>query len=267
MPVLNVVLMRAGVGVELRRAGAAVRACGFSVDLPLVAFGGDPVWRQGTDGRLGAQRRDAALCGVEFRPGGADGLFGLAEVAGGIGVVGEAAVLGQLQVEVSLGLLLGSPGLVSPLHGEYRPGSVTDVSELLDRIVDAHRDRAVEHVVILELERRGLDRRVDPVALRRVLNSLLANAAPAQPGRRQRHRCRRHPTCYRSRSRSRRRAITSGAAFQRCRFRLLGGFLPHVFDRFARADHGRGRASASGGSGIGLAWPLSTPSFALTSAR
>lgn len=125
---------------------------------------------------------------------------------------------------------------------------LADVSELLELAAGAYQERAAQHSVTLRAEHPGaLIAELDPVALRRVLDNLLTNALRHTPSG---------------------GTICVGAKLERATAQPDAGavlalwvsdtgpgfppeFLPHSFDRFARADQGRSRTSA--GSGLGLA--------------
>ena len=157
----------------------------------------------------------------------------------------EVARLAALSEDL---LLLAQDGGAQQI---VRP-QLTDVSELLDHVVDAYRDRATEGAVTLELARpSALIADVDPVALRRILDNLLANALRHSPADGTvTIAAETRPGTTRARGGGRSllvlRVSDAGPGFPT-------EFLPHVFDRFARADQGRSRASASAGNGLGLA--------------
>ena len=150
---------------------------------------------------------------------------------------GEAARLAGLAEDL---LLLaqadGSGALVRP-----------ELVEPVDAVIvaaDAHRaefrEAGVELVVPDRAARSSVVAELDPVALRRILDNLLVNAARHTPAG---------------------GTVTVEVA-QTDRELQIGvrdtgegfpdDFLPHAFERFARADRSRTRSSAAAGSGLGL---------------
>lgn len=128
---------------------------------------------------------------------------------------------------------------------------LTDVSELLDDVTRAYRDRAGTKGVTVHTERPPtLIAELDPVALRRIVDNLLANSLRHTPAGGA-------ITLYAALETSK---PASGAGQTELVVRIVDTgpgfppeFLPHVFDRFARADQGRSRSAAAAGSGLGLA--------------
>lgn len=124
---------------------------------------------------------------------------------------------------------------------------LTDVSELLDSTVRAYRSRADEHAVALQLDRPNpLIADVDPIALRRILDNLLSNALRHTPAG----------------GRISIRVVVDDAAPDGAVLTLRvtdtgegfpARFVPHVFERFGRADQGRSRSASAAGTGLGLA--------------
>ncbi|MGH8861650.1 MAG: sensor histidine kinase [Jatrophihabitantaceae bacterium] len=86
---------------------------------------------------------------------------------------------------------------------------------------------------------------IDPVAIRRVLDNLVANAVRHAP-----------PHGHVRVDAERHQGNADGTLTLRVRDDGPGfppAFLPHAFDRFTRADHHRSRADRTTGSGLGLA--------------
>lgn len=128
---------------------------------------------------------------------------------------------------------------------------LTDVSELIDDVTRAYRDRAGTKGFTVHTERPPtLIAELDPVALRRIVDKLLANSLRHTPAGGT-------ITLYAALETSK---PASGAGQTELVVRIVDTgpgfppeFLPHVFDRFARADQGRSRSAAAAGSGLGLA--------------
>ncbi len=130
-------------------------------------------------------------------------------------------------------------------------GQLTDVSELLDDLTRAYRDRAEALGLRVYTERPpALIAELDPVALRRILDNLLANGL--------RHTPRGGAITLHAGTESVSAEPSVGDRQLVLRIGDTGPgfapqFLPHVFDRFARADQGRSRSAPAAGSGLGLA--------------
>lgn len=128
--------------------------------------------------------------------------------------------------------------------------SVSDIARDLDR---AFRQEAEQRQITVEWAHRGSDTAdLDPSAVRRILFNLLANALRHTPphGRVTLTTVTTQPAP----------GASAGAESGSAEFTVSDSgpgfppeFLPYAFDRFARADKGRTRASTSGGSGLGLA--------------
>lgn len=124
---------------------------------------------------------------------------------------------------------------------------LTDVSELLDDVARACRERAETRSITLHAERPpALIADLDPVAVRRILDNLLANAL------------RHTPTGGTITVQAGVDSVPPTAAHLVLRVTDTGpgfppDFLPQAFDRFARADQGRSRSATAAGSGLGLA--------------
>lgn len=122
---------------------------------------------------------------------------------------------------------------------------LTDIGVLLDDTVAAHHAVAAARSVSLHASHPpALLAEVDPAALRRVLDNLLTNAL-------------RHARANVWLEADRESAPAAGELVM-LRVRDDGpgfppDFLPHVFDRFTRADQHRSRADPTTGTGLGLA--------------
>lgn len=128
---------------------------------------------------------------------------------------------------------------------------LTDVTELLDDVARAYYDRAATGGLTMRTEvPLTLIADLDPTALRRILDNLLGNSLRHTPagGAVSLH--------------AGIETISPGQSPGGTQLVLRVGdtgpgfppaFLPHAFDRFTRADQGRGRSAASAGSGLGLA--------------
>lgn len=128
---------------------------------------------------------------------------------------------------------------------------LTDVSELLDDVVRAYTAQAETASIMLRGQRpQALIADLDPVALRRILDNLLANALRHTPT---------GGTITLEAGDDPTRANGAGSAAALVLQVSDTGpgfppdFLPHVFDRFTRADQGRSRSATAAGSGLGLA--------------
>jgi len=148
-------------------------------------------------------------------------------------LVGETLLL-QLLIDDLQDLALVDAGKLR-LHPEQ-----VDVAELLDQVVTSHRSRADEAGVALATAIGGSPVvTADPVRLRQILTNLVTNALRYTP----------HGGTVR----------LSATRFDRqvqievsdTGVGIDPADLPHVFDRFWRADRSRNRET--GGSGLGLA--------------
>ena len=129
---------------------------------------------------------------------------------------------------------------------------LSDVTELLDEAVRACSERADTRSIRLRLQRPpSLVAELDPVAVRRILDNLLANALRhTPPGGTITVEAATDPIPAEG------AASAPAGAVLVLRISDTGPgfppeFLSHAFDRFTRADQGRSRAAA--GSGLGLA--------------
>ncbi len=135
-------------------------------------------------------------------------------------------------------------------HPLVRP-QLTEVSELLDEVTRAYReDAAARGVSVLAERPPALIADLDPIALRRILDNLLANALRHTPAGGT-------ITLYAGTEPTNAGpSATTGQLVLRIADTGPGfpaEFLPHAFARFARADPGRNRSAAAAGSGLGLA--------------
>ena len=130
----------------------------------------------------------------------------------------------------------------------------TTVSGLLDEVDQAFRGRIVEQRISFNRTRSGPDLvHVDPFAVRRILDNLLQNALRhTPPGGQITVSAIVVPTTDPDDSGSE-YAADLGLVVADTGPGFPDEFLPHAFDRFARADKGRSRSSSVGGSGLGLA--------------
>lgn len=128
---------------------------------------------------------------------------------------------------------------------------LTDITQLVDEVARAHHDRTAELGLTIHTEMpMTLIADLDPIALRRILDNLLANSlrhtstggAVTLYGGIESVGSRRSPAG----SQLVLRVGDTGPGFP-------PAFLPHAFDRFTRADQGRSRSAAAAGSGLGLA--------------
>jgi two-component system, OmpR family, sensor histidine kinase BaeS len=146
----------------------------------------------------------------------------------------EEAVLLQYLVNDLQDLAEADAGTLA-LHPEP-----IDARDLVDQVTAAHQGRADEQGVTLRAATRGrLDLTADPARLRQALGNLVANAVRyTPPGGEVTVLGRRADGCVVL------EVTDTGAGID-------AGDLPHVFDRFWRADKSRSRHT--GGSGLGLA--------------
>ena len=130
----------------------------------------------------------------------------------------------------------------------------TSVTGLLDEVDQAFHGRMAEQQISFDWTRSGPNLvNVDPSAVRRILDNLLQNALRyTPPGGQVTVSAIVTPTADADDPDSEFVAdlglvvADTGPGFP-------DEFLPHAFDRFARADKGRTRSSSVGGSGLGLA--------------
>ena len=136
-------------------------------------------------------------------------------------------------------------------HPMLRRQSVT-VTGLLDEVDQAFRGRMAEQRISFEWTRSGPNLvNVDPSAVRRILDNLLQNALRhTPPGGQITVSAIVTPTADDAGSEY---AADLGLVVADTGPGFPDEFLPHAFDRFARADKGRSRSSSVGGSGLGLA--------------
>lgn len=122
-----------------------------------------------------------------------------------------------------------------------------DVTDLVELAADAHaaRFRAAGIDLTVYRPEHSIEAEVDPFAIRRVLDNLLANAANFTPpgGAVDLH--------VAVADRSGRRCVV--ISVDDTGFGFPDDFLPRAFERFARADQSRSRSGAAAGSGLGLA--------------
>lgn len=115
-----------------------------------------------------------------------------------------------------------------------------DLADLLDQVTAAHRAAADEAGVTVESHTDGaIEITVDPVRLRQIIGNLLTNAI------------RHTPTGGRITVHARRATDRIEIAVTDTGAGITADDLPHVFDRFWRAEKSRSRQT--GGSGLGLA--------------
>ena len=136
-------------------------------------------------------------------------------------------------------------------HPMLRRQPVT-VSGLLDEVDQAFCGRMAEQRISFDLTRSGPNHvDVDPSAVRRILDNLLQNALRHTPqGGQITVSAIVTSTADDAGGES---AADLGLVVADTGPGFPDEFLPHAFDRFARADKGRSRSSSVGGSGLGLA--------------
>jgi two-component system OmpR family sensor kinase len=133
---------------------------------------------------------------------------------------------------------------------------LSDVGELLDELASAHQSRAQTAAVALNvIVPTALIADLDPIALRRILDNVLANALRHTPP---------GGTITIRADLLKRPArgddqVSSLSAGGQVRIRVSDTgpgfppeFIPHAFERFGRADQGRSRSAGTAGSGLGL---------------
>lgn len=129
---------------------------------------------------------------------------------------------------------------------------LTDVSELLDDVLRSGTARAQAKGITLHLDRPApLIADVDPLAVRRIMDNLLANALRHTPP----------GGAITIEAQTETLPARGGSADQdRLQVRISDtgpgfppAFLGHAFDRFGRADQGRSRSATAAGAGLGLA--------------
>jgi two-component system OmpR family sensor kinase len=132
---------------------------------------------------------------------------------------------------------------------------LTDISELIDDLARTYSSRADEQNITLRFDRSDiLIADVDPVAIRRILDNLIANALRHTPPQ---------GTIVVTADQvpvsvAMRDTHFAGSAVLHLRVADTGpgfppDFLPHACDRFGRADQSRSRSATASGSGLGLA--------------
>ncbi len=123
----------------------------------------------------------------------------------------------------------------------------SDVTELVEQAGDAHAARYRTAGIELTVYRpeHPIVAEVDPFAIRRVLDNLLANAASFTPP----------GGAVELRVAVSERSVHGGVVItvDDSGIGFPADFLPHAFERFARADQSRSRSGAANGSGLGLA--------------